>query len=594
MLPSFAWRPAAAVLLLLLHAGLLVGGLRRNFVTVDEVGHVPSGLSHWRTGDFAMYRVNPPLPRMLATAPLLVAGAQTNDEPRADVPGLRPEWEAGPAFAEANGPRYFGLVCLARWAGVPWSLLGGWLVYRWAGELYGGGAGLLSLALWCFSPNVMAHAELVTPDVPATVAGLAATYAFWHYLRRPSWEGAWFVGLLLGVAQLTKFTLLVLYGVWPVLALCFWWRGAAAPGRAAALGQGLLVLALSVAVLNLGYAYRGTGRPLGEFRFVSKLFAGERGTDGGARTRAGNRFRGKWVGRVPVPLPADYVLGIDVQRRDFESNWPCYLGGEWRNEGRWYFYLYALGVKAPLGALALVLGGLALALVRWGGRAGWRDDLAVWLPAFAVLALVSAQTGLQYLRYALPLLPFAFVGAGKLVRFARGRAAGLAAFGLVLCSAASSLCAWPHSLAYFNEAAGGPENGSRHLIDSNLDWGQDLLYLKEWLDAHPDEGRLGLAYANHVDPRIVGIEFDLPPWGEGGGPRPGLYAVSANFMRGMSFVAPDGRGRFRVVPPHAYAYFAQFAPVARAGQTIFIYRIAPEEASRAVRQERSAPPGRER
>jgi hypothetical protein len=539
------------------------------------------------------YRVNPPLPRLLATLPLLVARPSTDVPLREPGPGERPEWEMGPAFAAANGSRYFDLVCLARLAGIGWSLLGGLLVCAWARELYGGTAGCVGLALWCMGPNVLAHAALVTPDVPAAVAGLAATYAYWRSVRRPSWGGAWLAGLLLGLAELTKHTMLILHVVWPLLGWLYGWR----VGRKATpspptplpprgegrkrLGQTVLILGLSLLVLNAGYGFAGAGRPLGQFRFVSRLLGGEppQGYASFGGGLWGNRFRGSWLGALPLPLPADYLLGIDVQRRDFEARWPSYLGGEWQAGGRWYFYLYALAVKVPLGTLALVLAGLLLALFRHPAAAAWRDELAVWLPAVVLLVFVSSQTGLNYLRYLLPAFPFAAVGAAKLGHFLRpGRwHIGMAVLGLLGWSASSSLAVQPHPLAYFNEAAGGPEHGDAHLIDSNLDWGQDLLDLKDWLNEHPEARPLGLVYCNRVDPRGIGIDFHLPPIPEGGRVAPGWYAVSVNFLRGMPFTAPDGQGGFRRVPAHAYDPLAGRLPVARAGHTLFVFFVASEE-----------------
>jgi len=205
------------VVLLAVHALLLLYGIRCHFATRNEVAHVPTGLAVWHTGTFSLYRVNPPLPRMLAVLPILAAQPQTNFDDLSDAPELRQEWEAARRFADANALNYMELIRLARLAGVAWSLLGGWLVYRWAGELYGRCAGLVALTLWCFGPNIIAHAQLVTADMPATVSGLAATYVYWRYLRRGDWDHAVWAGLLLGVAQLTKFTLLVLYPVWALL-----------------------------------------------------------------------------------------------------------------------------------------------------------------------------------------------------------------------------------------------------------------------------------------------------------------------------------------------------------------------------------------
>jgi len=164
---------------------------------------------------------------------------------------------------------------------------------------------------------------------------------------------------------------------------------------------------------------------------------------------------------------------------------------------------------------------------------------------------------------------------------------------LAMWSMTSTLLIHPHYLSYFNEAAGGAENGHYHLIDSNIDWGQDLLFLKAWLDQYSEARPLGLAYYNVVDPRIVGICFTLPPPGQitgaqnldasEPGPRPGYYALDVNFIRGSSFIAADGKGRFRHIPMHQYEYFQHFQPIAKAGYSIYIYHITLDEANRVRR-----------
>jgi hypothetical protein len=596
--------------LLGLHAGLLLDGARQNFVCIDEVGHIPAGLAHWRSGTFRYYRVNPPLPRMLAALPLLAAGLQMPDSEPLDAPGERPEWEAGRAFSVANGPRYLDLVRLARLPGILWSVLGGCLVYRWSQELYGGWAGLLALALWCFEPTAMAFGQVVVPDGPAAVAGLAAAYCFWRYLRRPAWGRACWAGVFLGVAQLTKGTFLILYAVWPALWIldsCL--RRRLEPPEPVARGrrwaQGSAILLLSVLVLNLGYGFRGTCRPLGEFAFVSRALAGPP-PDGAGTYEYGssdNRFRESWLAGVPVPVPTDFVLGIDLQRRDFEAGFRSYLGGEIRHRGWWYYYLYALAVKVPVGTAVLVLWGLFGAFRGLGG-ARLVDEAALWLPAFILLAFVSSQTGFNHhLRYVLPAFPLAFVSAGKLAGYwARRRwRLGLVVGLLLGWGIIASIRIHPHSMSYFNEIAGGPDNGHNHLLDSNIDWGQDLLFLKRWLDRHPEARPLGLAYYHYVDPRLVGIDFTLPPPGPTDlfpddpayrwslGPHPGYFAVSVNLVRGLNCFTPDGRGGLRPVRAGAYEYFQHFQPIGKAGYSLFLYRITPEEAN-AVRRQLGLPP----
>jgi hypothetical protein len=161
-------------------------------------------------------------------------------------------------------------------------------------------------------------------------------------------------------------------------------------------------------------------------------------------------------------------------------------------------------------------------------------------------------------------------------------------------------------MSYFNEAVGGPAMGSRYLNDSNIDWGQDLLFLKQWLLAHPEARPLGLAYYNDFDPRVVGIEYDLPPpgpsarspidveWAAQLGPRPGYFAVSVNFLIGTKFLAPNGKGSIVLIDDRDhFRYFNEFTPIARAGYSINIYHITPGQAARA-RERLGLPPLRQR
>jgi hypothetical protein len=597
-----------ATLVLIIHAGLLLDCSRKNFVTVDEAGHLVSGISHWTTGTYSMYRVNPPLPRMLAVVPVFLL--HPNTQGIQPIYGLneRAEWRCANQFALDNAERYLDILFLARLAGILWSCLGGWLVYRWGSDLYSSRAGLLGLVLWCFDPNVLANAQMVTPDMPATVASLAATYCFWRYLRRPSWSSALLAGLVLGIAELTKFTLIYLYALWLLLGLLHRWlnrRGSVTTvSFLSQVGQGLTMVAISVFVINIGYEFQDSGKPLGKYVFASESLRGENPPNVIPTFSAANRFRDHWLGAIPVPLPREFLAGIDRQKVDFEGGLNSYLRGQWQPRGWWYYYLYGLAVKVPLGVLVLVVWGLILTLIGHASSGRLVDECFVWLPVLAILVLVSSQTGFSHhLRYVLPFFPFAFLGAGKLAYFLSSQhwKTGLLVLVLILWSITSTLRIHPHYLSYFNEAAGGPQHGHDHLIDSNIDWGQDLLYLKSWLDQHPEAHPLRLAYFNVIDPRVVGISFSLPPPGPSEtypaqssrasqlGPRPGYYALDVNFVRGISFPVFDGQGQSHGVSLHDYEYFQHFQPIAKAGYSIFIYHITPAQAN-AVRQQLGLPP----
>jgi hypothetical protein len=584
------WLPA---LLLAAHAGLLLNSIRLHSVTIDEAGHIPSGLVHWHAGTFGAYRVNPPLPRMLATLPLLATKCQWVDEGEWAYrgPHSRVEGQLARSFRQFNQERYRQYVVLARLAGVLWSCLGGWLVFRWGRDLYGFGGGLLGLAVWCFEPNILAHAQLATPDLPCSVAALLAGYVFWLYLKTPAWEGAVIVGMTLGLALLTKFTLVVLLPVEAVLLLAWMpaWRGRELLVRLAHASAALVVMLL---VVNAGYMFEGSGKRLGDIPFISRSFAGTANTSDShpAAQEAGNRFRDSWLGRLPVPLPEDWLRGIDVQRRDFEimpQTRPSYLAGQWKHGGWWYYYLYALGVKLPVGVIALMLAGFVLAVIRHRCAAGWRDELAVYLPAMAVLAFVSSQTGFNHhMRYVLPAFPFLMVGTGKLAWFLANRRwlPGGVVIAALLWGILSGLAVYPHSLSYFNEIAGGPLNGHAHLLDSNIDWGQDSLFLERWLDEHPEARPMHLALFGPTPRNLADEPLLHPPPGpaegaaQGSGPQPGYYAISVNALRGMNFRGASG-----------LEYFQRFEPIARAGYTIYVYHLSRQDCDR-LRTEMGLPP----
>lgn len=314
-----------------------------------------------------------------------------------------------------------------------------------------------------------------------------------------------------------------------------------------------------------------------------------------------NRFSNVWLGKFPVPLPKSYVLGVDQTKAEFERGKRSYLRGEWKHGGWWYYYLYALAAKVPLGTWLLAFLAFTATVCCRDFRRRWRDEVVLLAPAACVMALVSSQTGFNaHLRYVLPAFPFVFIWLGKLfasplksavpVRRALSWAAGAA----LICSILSCLTIYPHCLAYFNFIGGGPLHGHAHLLDSNIDWGQDLLYLHRWLDQHPEARPLSLAYFGLKDPALVGIEFTLPPalasrWpgsrdSTDVGPRPGWHAVSVNFLRGYEIPAFDGAGRQVGIGGDDFTYFQRLRPVAIAGRSIYIYHVTTADADRLRRQ----------
>jgi hypothetical protein len=614
---------AALAFLLALHAFLAVTSLRRNSVTMDEFAHLPAGLSYWQQRNFALYHHNPPLVKMLAALPVLWSGPAVDyggSWARARADGIQPgHIDFGTEFMRTNPDRYFDLFNRGRSVIVLLSVLGGLLIFLWARDLWGVGGGLLAAALWALDPNVLAHAGLVTTDVAAAVAMLGAAYAFWRWSRTPTWRCAAAVGVVLGLAQLTKFSCMILYPLFALLTLVHWTSGGRSPERPRPSGiaaQGLMALALSLFVINLGYGFEGTGRLLGSFPFLSvELTVPRTGGEVPYHPNAfyqrlyeqrQNRFGNTWMGRLPTPLPAHYVLGLDEQR--FETNiglpgggYAVYLRGRIQRSGWRLYYLWALALKVPPGTWMLLITAFTGALLRPSLRGRPADEMTWALPAATVLAGMSLMTGLDLgVRYVLPVLPFLFVGAGRLAPLLEGRRRGALIATCLLSGAlfwnlVETLSTWPHYISYFNEAAGGPAGGHRYLIDSNLDWGQDLLELRRWLDAHPQQQPVALAYFGTVDPHIAGIAYRLPPRdprvvaedlrlpGELDGLRPGTYAISVNFAQGLPHRVLAESGDVVPADQDAFGYFRAVRPSARVGGSIWIYRLGERDVARIRR-----------
>jgi hypothetical protein len=150
------------VAILALHAAMLGWGAYRHSPTAEEIAYLPAGLSHWQLGRFDLADVSPPLVRIVAAIPVLCA------RPIYDWKSYEPDAESrsahavGVDFIVANGPRAFWLFTLSRLACIPFSLIGGFLCYRWAGDLYGLSAGILALLLWCFNPSILGTGQLKT------------------------------------------------------------------------------------------------------------------------------------------------------------------------------------------------------------------------------------------------------------------------------------------------------------------------------------------------------------------------------------------------------------------------------------------------
>jgi hypothetical protein len=520
----FSW--LFLTVLFAIHSVMLAKAAAVHSPTHNEPAHLVAGLFTWQFGRFEVYRVNPPLTRMIAAIPVICAGYEPDWSSFYEGPGARPEFLMGRDFVKLNGPRSIRLLMIARCACIPISLLGCYFVFRFSSALYGIIPGLGAALLWCFTPIILAHAEFVTPDCAATTFGIAATYFFWVWLNTPRWINAITAGIFLAFAQLSKASWVIMFVLWPML-WCFWIlteesskaKHCEIP-QLTRIGRQFihlsLMLLLAIYLMNAFYGFEGSMSRLGTFQFVSTTLKGLDSPE-----KSGNRFSGTTFARIPIPLPTNYVRGLDEQWKDLEDfPSPNYLCGEWKEDGGWwYYYFYALAVKTPVGICILLLGAITVRFMRVDSLNRWRDEIILMLPALALLSVASSQTEINaHLRYVLPVIGTLLIFTSRVLLLpmcktltpAAARVATSVIAACLLWTVVATVWNYPHQMAYFNELVGGPLNGHRHLLGSNVDWGQSVP-----LEDRSPSGIGIFIYSNYdvtaINPSLVVVsENELP------------------------------------------------------------------------------------
>ena len=471
--------------MLFAHVGLLVHGIFYHFPNVDEIAHLPAGVSHWAFVRFDLYKVSPPLVQVVSGLPRYLLG-ETYDWTLYSVdPGVRPEFVIGRDRLQQAGLGIHREFILPRLFCVPFSILGAVVLTIWCNRLFGRLSAHVVCAFWCFCPNILAHAQTIIPDVGSVTMGLIAAYGYWTYWKTPTIGNAAWAGFLFGLALLTKLTWLTGVVSFPLaMGLCLALdrqQLAARPWRMRLVD---LFISHSVAlfILNDGYFFEGTLTPLGEFRFCSESLGGP----GTTLRKPGNRFTETWMAVIPVPVPRNYLQGIDFLRYEVETRYWSFLFGEWRKGSWWYYYLITTLVKTPIPTLLAVGLGAAAFWRHWSTQAKCALIL-LGLPAFVAFASISLQGGFNHHhRYVLQIYPPLYLLAAGCAQTSLRRS-WWSRLCVTLCclSAMASLSVWPHYLGFFNQSVGGPREGWKVLGFSNIDWGQDLLVVDRWIQEHP-------------------------------------------------------------------------------------------------------------
>lgn len=582
-------------LLLLFFALQCFLSMPHNAPTWDEVGHLPAGYAYWKTGNFQLYPSNPPLIKLWAAVPLLFMDVKL-DTSSAHWQRNR-EIEFGQLFLYETNDDSGTMFFWARAMIVSLGVILGLLAFMWTKELFGQWPGLVALLLYAFNPNLIAHAQLTTSDVGFALFFFLALFTFYRVITRPSWPRLFSAGLSLGLAMAAKFSAIILLPIYFVIVILLL---ICAPERLKfpftlkfverfllkerlrkAVYSGvtlfaLLVLVYVVLFANYGFQAEPLVRDADEQMKLEALLQ---------KTPLGKS-------ETAVQIASGLARNVPIPARDFFTAFSVMMGftpqvgtaansvarekflmGETSPRGFWYFPFVAFWFKTPIPLIVLL--GLALLFIR---KDDWFVMLFVLVPIAMMLLGTLKKPDFAYRYVILPLLPFFMVLIGKLVSmsFMQRRFMQIALAALLVWNVGSALAIHPHQLAYFNELAGGPRNGYKYMLESNLDWGQDLPALKRYMDEQKIE-KIKFSYAGTANPAYYGIHYDRllgvdgytfdPDFDQTQLPRctptDGVIAISATCLQNIRGFYPDA----------SYDWLKQFQPDTVLGYSIFIYKI---------------------
>jgi len=537
------------VLLIAAHAIMAWSVSPQVGLTADEPVHIVSGMYYWQTGDFRFQPENGNLPQRLVALPWVLTGVKVpalsgTAWERADI------WDLGHRLLDEAGPRRTALLAASRGMTVLLScgLLA--LIYMWSAGLWGRRAGLVSLTAAVFCPNLLAHAGLATSDTAGALGFLAAVVAGWRLCHRVSVGRLVAAGLATGFLAVAKFSVVLLPVIIAGMLAVRIGRRASLPWTLPGLGSGrlrahssrigalcgawLTVTLVAWVMVWAAYGFRFAAAPadggwmkdwdtilITQPQQVGLPQLGEPADAHLVQLQAGPLQAGLRWARDHRLLPEAWLYGLGFVTYHSHSRL-AFFAGEHGTTGWWLYFPLAWWWKSTLAGLALVLcAGSAVALSRQRTRQWYRvAPLVLLAGVYGGVAMAgSLNIGLRHM---LPVIAGGWVLVGAVVtlgfgwawqRHTRRLAVAGSVGALLTAHVGASLVSRPNYLAHFNTLAGPAEHRHRLLVDSNLDWGQGLPALAEWLREH--QGRsVYLSYFGSDDPAFYPELAKVVRWGD--------------------------------------------------------------------------------
>lgn len=535
---------------------------------VDEIPHVGSGYSYVDAYEYRLNPEHPPLAKDLSGW-MMKGFLDINDQPayssafwETDVNG---QWDFGRRLVYNSGNDADAITRTVKIPMLLFFVLAGILVFRWTYEYYGSRAAVISIILFAFSPTILAHSRFVTTDVPALFGVVFASYFFFRYLKDRTRKNLVVAGLVFGVAQLLKFSVFLLVPYFLFVAVAF-----------AFLNKNWRVVFATVLIMAIGFL--AVVWPWYGWHSINHSPERQRADTAELLKTYGNRlFADPVVYLSDKPLVrglAQYGLGLlMVNQRVIGGNTVYFLGNVERFGNPIYFpVVYFLKESLAYWILAILA---LIYLVRKRTEFNVKKYFFEIMMAFWIIGywIVSIQGSLNIgVRHLLPVYPFTIIlMSGLLGNFFKKNVKPkiFLLIGLLGWYVYETVHIHPFYLTYFNQVAGGPSGGHRHVVDSNLDWGQDLKRLSIWVEEN-NIRNLNLDYFGWADQSyylddfkwISSTDFRSREDFLRANPGGGYLAVSASFYMGS-------RGE----PEKSYAWLDEFEPVTVIGNSIFVWKF---------------------
>jgi len=465
-------------------------------VTMDELAHIPAGYSYLTQRNFRINPEHPPLIKDLAALPLLFLNINFPKDSSAWIGGVNEQWSFGWEFLYNSGNNPDQILFWARLPMVFFLIFLGWFIFRWIKKEFGNEVSLLVLTIFSFSPEFLAHGRLVTTDVGATFGVVISTYFWLIFLKNPSKKNIVLTGLIFGLALLFKFSLVLLVPFFGIITIIY-----------AALKKESILKYLSLAFLIGIIGIIFVILPVYQFHILNyppekqlsdTRFILESSPIGPLKNLC------IWMADKPLIRALDhYLLGLlmATQRTAFGNT--VYFMDMISTSGWWYYFPIVYFLKVPLAFHILTLIALGFLLFSiekpfWVETKKMKEEWILKhftefsMVVFLVIYWVTSISGKLNIgiRHILPVFPFTYIlvslglnfGLNKIKTSKFKRAGVYLTIILVIFYISSSLNSYPYFLSYFNEIAGGSENGYKFVVDSNYDWGQDLKRLKKFVE----------------------------------------------------------------------------------------------------------------